>query len=117
MHCFRLSTMWSMAYSVGSSRLRKTLRGRPRLKKGELNLNPAIECVENLRHVQASGVQHPSKCSIAGKGVTVLSAAALSQDDSCFEAASGLAQGKVLFAQKRLFLGCVDGVSRFWNKA
>lgn len=82
----------------------------PKIEKGELNLNPAIECVENLRHVQASGVQHPSKCSIAGKGVTVLSAVALSQDDSCFEAASGLAQGKVLFAQKRLFLGCADGV-------
>ena len=25
----------------------------PKIEKGELNLNPAIECVENLRHVQA----------------------------------------------------------------
>ena len=82
----------------------------PKIEKSELNLNPEIACIENLRHVQASGVQHPSKCSISGKGITVLSAAALSQDDSCFEAASGLAQGKVLFAQKRLFLGCADGV-------
>ena len=110
--CALLSALYDVEHGVERwvKQVEEDATWAPKIEKGELNLSPAIACVENLRHVQASGVQHPSKCSIAGKGVTVLAAAALSQDDSCLAATLQLAQGKVLFAQKRLFLGCADGV-------
>ena len=81
----------------------------PKIEKGELNLSPALSCVENLRHVQASGVQHPAKCAIAGKGVTVVAARALAADDAAAQHVADIAQGRVAFVQKRLFLGCADG--------
>ncbi len=81
----------------------------PKIEKGELNLSPALTCTENLRHVQASGTQHPAKCSLAGKGATIVKARALAADDSVVEQLAGISQGHVAFAQKRLFLGCADG--------
>ncbi len=80
----------------------------PKIEKGELNLSPELTLAENLRHVQASSDQHPAKCRVAGKGVTVVSAAALSEDDTP-EVSRGIGVGKVAFIQKRLFLGCADG--------
>ena len=80
-----------------------------KIEKGELNIAPELSRVDNLRRVQASGEQHPSKCSIAGKGVTVIAASPVSEGDACFDAAQAVERGKVALVQKRLFLGCADG--------
>lgn len=82
----------------------------PKIEKGELNLSPELTCAENLRHVQASGIQHPAKCILAGKGATVVKARKLTSDDSSFEQVASTEQGRIAFVQKRLFLGCANGV-------
>lgn len=81
----------------------------PKIEKGELNVVPADSVIMNLRRVQASSTAHPSRCTIAGKGVTVLKAAAVKEDDAVIEMTNALEEGRVGFFQKRLFLGCAEG--------
>ena len=83
-----------------------------KLAKGELNLNPADSASLNLRRVRASSAAHPSRCVIGGKGVTVMDVRLADAGDM-----PGVApeQGMVAFAAKRLFLGCADGVLRFFR--
>lgn len=81
----------------------------PKIEKGELNVVPADSAVMNLRRIQASSTPHPSRCLIAGKGVTLLMAAAVQADDPTAEGVEGLEAGRVKFYQKRLFLGCAEG--------
>lgn len=108
------NALLSALYAADQGSLRWTKQAEedatwaPKIEKGELNLSPELTLAENLRHVQASSDQHPAKCRVAGKGVTVVSAAALSEDDAP-EALRGIGLGKVAFIQKRLFLGCADG--------
>ena len=78
----------------------------PKIEKGELDCDPADTAVANLRRVQASSDAHPSKCAVAGKGVTILAARAT--DDSA-EDAGEIKQGSVVFRAKKLYLGCADG--------
>lgn len=82
----------------------------PKIEKGQLNLDPSVDAVNNARFVQASSEAHPSRCNIAGKGVTVLSAdVAVAEGDFALELAE-LGAGNAKFARKRLFLGCENGV-------
>ncbi len=78
----------------------------PKIEKGELDCDPSDMAVTNLRRVQASSDAHPSKCAIAGKGVTILAAKAT---DTSAEDAGEIGQGSVVFRAKKLYLGCADG--------
>ena len=78
----------------------------PKIEKGELNCDPGDTVVTNLRRVQASSDAHPSKCSIAGKGVTIIAAKATGED---LDKSNAPDQGKVAFQAKKLYLGCADG--------
>ena len=80
----------------------------PKIEKGELNCDPAEPMATNLRRVQASSDAHPSKCTIAGKGVTLLAAKAVESEEAAAMGATP-ARGEVSFCAKRLFLGCADG--------
>lgn len=73
-----------------------------KIAKGELNLDPDATVVANDRRVRASGEAHPSRCLIAGRPVTVLTARPASD-------APALAPGAAVLAAKRLYLGCADG--------
>ena len=77
-----------------------------KLEKGELFLDPAEDVVVNARRVQASSEAHPSRCVIAGKSLTVLTAARVREDD---EQVPDVEPGVVAFVAKRLFLGMQNG--------
>ncbi|MBC5583139.1 methionyl-tRNA formyltransferase [Eggerthella sp. NSJ-70] len=79
-----------------------------KIEKRELDLSPADDAAAAARKVQASGSAHPSRATVAGRGVTVLEARA-PEDAVGRELAAGLAPGAVRFAGKRLFLGMADG--------
>lgn len=79
-----------------------------KIEKHELDLAPEDAVVEAARKVQASSAAHPSRASIAGRGLTVLRAS-VPADGQGFQLVSGLAPGAVRFAGKRLFLGVADG--------
>lgn len=78
-----------------------------KIAKGELDADPSQPVATNLRRIRASSAAHPSRCTIAGKSVTV-TAAALPDAQMPPEAAAAR-PGAVVFAAKRLFLGCADG--------
>lgn len=73
-----------------------------KIEKGELDISPSLSATQAARHVQASSENHPSRCSIGGRGITVL-AASLAVD------APEVESGKVAFVAKRLYVGCADG--------
>lgn len=77
-----------------------------KIEKGELNLDPCDSAELNARRVRASSTAHPSRCSIAGKNVTVLSAAPVQAQ--AFDGPP-IAPGIVEFRAKRLFIGCSEG--------
>lgn len=79
----------------------------PKIEKGELDCDPSDAAVTNLRRVQASSDAHPSKCAIAGKGITIL---AVKATDTSAEDAGEIGQGGVVFRAKKLYLGCADGL-------
>lgn len=79
-----------------------------KIAKGELDIDPSDTCAANERRVRASSAAHPSRCSVAGKRITVL-AARLVEDASSI-GVDEAAPGSVRFVAKRLFLGCADGV-------
>lgn len=80
-----------------------------KLGKGDVLLDPACAAVDNRRRVQASSDAAPARCSIAGRGVRVLKAHVLDHAE-CAELAVELVAGAVYVAQRRLLLGCADGV-------
>lgn len=79
-----------------------------KIEKRELDLSPADDAAAAARKVQASGEAHPSRATVAQRGVTVLGAR-VPEDAQGRELAAGLAPGSVCFAGKRLFLGMADG--------
>lgn len=79
-----------------------------KIEKGELDLNPTLTCLENMRHVQASSSAHSSRCFIGEKGVSVLRADIPSQDNIS-DPVKSLQPGQAIFHGKRLFLCCADG--------
>lgn len=80
-----------------------------KIGKGELDLDPALDAEMLARRVRASSAAHPSKCTIAGRSVTVLDALSVSHDAEAVRAAEGLLPGRARYAAKRLLLGCADG--------
>lgn len=81
----------------------------PKIEKGELNADPDSDASTNLRRIQASGAAHPSRCSIGGRGVTLVAARAVNSEDSVAGEVAGIRSGQVLYRGKRLFMGCSDG--------
>lgn len=79
-----------------------------KITKGELALDPSLTCLEALRRVQASSASHPSKCAIAGKTVTLISARIY--DEASQGLSLNLEQGRVAFVAKRLFIGFEEGI-------
>ncbi len=80
----------------------------PKIEKSELNADPHAEAAVNARRVQASSAAHPSRCSIGGRGVTLVAAKMPSEDDPAAQELSDVRPGQVLLRAKRLFLGCAD---------
>lgn len=74
-----------------------------KLAKGELDIAPELTCKEALLRVQASSDNHPCRCEIAGKKLTILKACLASQDIA-------VPCGEISFSSKRLYLGLSDGV-------
>ena len=74
-----------------------------KLAKGELDIAPELTFKEALLRVQASSDNHPCRCEIAGRRLTILKACLASQ---------GIAVpcGEISFSSKRLYLGFSDGV-------
>lgn len=81
-----------------------------KIEKGELNLDPNQTVAVNARRVQASSLAHPSRCVLADKTVTVLGARIPDVDAQLASQLEGLSSGEALFACKRLFIACTDGV-------
>ena len=79
-----------------------------KITKGELALDPSLTCLEALHRVQASSASHPSKCTIAGKTVTLISAHMY--DETSQGLSLNLEQGRVAFVAKRLFIGFEEGI-------
>ena len=80
-----------------------------KLAKGELDLDPALDAVANVRRVRASSEAHPSRCVIAGRPVTVLAAAPLDGEGPAGAAAAQAQPGRALLVAKRLVLACEGG--------
>lgn len=78
-----------------------------KIQKGELNIVPSDTVVEATRKVRATSEGHVSKAVIGGKEISVLKAAFAPED---WNELSGLPEGSVRLARKRLFLGMSDGV-------
>ncbi len=78
-----------------------------KLEKGELDIQPSLDVKQALRRVRASTLNHPCRCIIANKSLTITKAALFdSSDELSFE----LSEGKVAFISKRLFIGFACGV-------
>lgn len=77
-----------------------------KISKGELDISPANTVSQNLLHVQASSATHPSKCSLAGRRVRVLTAKKAEHEERSVQ----LAPGQLAFDDEVLIAGCADGV-------
>ena len=79
-----------------------------KIEKGELDLNPRMPAIDNVRRIQASSDTHSARCVIAKRGVRVLRARYV-DDESTQQLVSDLEAGRARFVSKRLFLGCASG--------
>lgn len=77
-----------------------------KIEKGELDISPSMNVEAALRNVRASSENHPSKCVIGGKVVSIISAAAPDPTSAELE---GKSAGQVSFIAKRLYLSFADG--------
>lgn len=80
-----------------------------KIEKGELDIAPEMSANEALLKIRASSENHPAKCSIGGKDVTVVSAALADCGPDAPQAIEQIEAGQVLFVAKRLYLGFSDG--------
>ena len=80
-----------------------------KIEKGELDIAPEMCANEALLKIRASSENHPAKCSIGGKDVTVVSAALADSGADAPQAIEQIEAGQVLFVAKRLYLGFSDG--------
>lgn len=80
-----------------------------KIEKGELDIAPEMSANEALLKIRASSENHPAKCSIGGKDVTVVSAALADSGADAPQAIEQIEAGQVLFVAKRLYLGFSDG--------
>jgi len=72
-----------------------------KIEKGQLDLDPAEPAEVAIRRVLASDDAHPARCTIAGKRVRIVKAAA--------QPSMAAEPGSVSFEGKRLLLGCAQG--------
>ncbi len=79
-----------------------------KLGKEELFADPSEPRIRTVRKVLASSAGHPARASIAGRSVTIEEARIPADERAC-QLAGGIAQGGVVFAAKRLFVGASDG--------
>ncbi|WP_251197983.1 methionyl-tRNA formyltransferase [Anaerotardibacter muris] len=77
-----------------------------KIEKGELDLVPEMQRDAALRAVRASSENHPAKCVIGGKEITLVKAA-LPVDPP--DQVQDIAAGQVLFVAKKLYLGFSNG--------
>lgn len=77
-----------------------------KIEKGELDVSPQMKAEEALRKIWASSDNHPAKCMIGGRGVTLVQAAFPAQDAF---GEDDLLAGQVAFRAKKLYLGFADG--------
>lgn len=80
-----------------------------KIEKGELDIAPWMSANEALLKIRASSENHPAKCSIGGKDVTIVSAALADSGADAPQAIEQIEAGQVLFVAKRLYLGFSDG--------
>lgn len=80
-----------------------------KIEKGELDIAPWMSANGALLKIRASSENHPAKCSIGGKDVTVVSAALADCDPDVPQTIEQIEAGQVLFVAKRLYLGFSDG--------
>lgn len=72
-----------------------------KIAKGELDVDPAVSSLDNVRRVRASSAAHASRCVIAGRSVTVCAAACAADCD--------VEEGCAALVGKKLLLGCSEG--------
>lgn len=77
-----------------------------KIEKHELDLDPSLGALENLRKVRASSPAHACRCTVGGKDVTVLEARLL--DEDALAELGPVETGRVAFVRKRLLIGCAD---------
>ncbi len=77
-----------------------------KVKKAEMQLDPAEPAAANARRVQASGDTAPARAEVCGRGVRVMAARVADANDA---QVTGLVAGEVAVARKRVLLGCADG--------
>ena len=75
-----------------------------KIEKGELWLDPAADAATNVRRVLASSDAAPARCVIGGKTVRAM------RGFQSVEVPEGIAPGLFVIENKRVFLGCADGV-------
>lgn len=79
-----------------------------KLSKGELDISPELSARQALAYIQASSENHPCRCVVAGKPLTILGAHATGKEVSVM-------CGEVRFLAKRLYLGFTDGALELTN--
>ena len=77
-----------------------------KIEKHELNIVPADTALRATRKVRASSVAHPSRCTLAGRGVTLLQVREVVPDEN----SPILELGEASFVNKRLLLGLGEGI-------
>lgn len=78
-----------------------------KLEKGELDPLPSDAALLVERKVRASSSAHPSRCVLAGKGVTLKAVRVVSDEISTL--CDGLQAGGLRWVGKKLLMGCGDG--------
>lgn len=81
----------------------------PKIDRGELFIRPEDDALSNKLRVQASSPAHPARCIVASRPVTVLEARMVKDEQLLADLHRHLEQGRIIFRDKRLFLGCFDG--------
>ena len=71
-----------------------------KIEKGELDLDPELSSIENIRRVRASSDAHPSRAVIEGRTCNIIDGETCSTSIAC---------GSVLWANKKMLLGCAEG--------
>ena len=78
-----------------------------KIAKGELDPQLGDSALTIERKVRASSEAHPSRCVLAGRGVTLMRVRLLAEDDAL--AGENIEPGVVRWTAKRLLMGCADG--------
>lgn len=81
----------------------------PKIAKGELFCRPEDAALQNRLRVQASSPAHPARCVVASRPVALLDARMVGDGRVLHDLSLHLGPGRVIYREKRLYLGCADG--------